>query len=268
MVDLSEEELRELEEVEEPAPAVAPAAPAVEVEPPVPSVSMAPGEMTVHRSTQALPGEKTPPPGTPLPVLLLVDQAQAATGEERKALAHRINRLLDQMALEGGSRHVADWFHHLIESGRLEGLVDGAGFSCHDTAVQGLLSMGFPYALEIRPEDLERVRPKENRPRRGPNLKPAVAVVAAGGGLMQLFLDLVRQGSLSGVLTLEVGVLGAALAAVLFGKPKGPVSQLGLAVMVVVGVLSIFLGTLPGYAGLVSGLAALVAALLFAIHES
>jgi hypothetical protein len=128
--------------------------------------------------------------------------------------------------------------------------------------------MGFPYALEVRPEDLQRVRPQQNVPRRSPLLTALAATVAVGGALTQVILHLLRPGSLSGLLTLEVGVSLGALAAVLLGKPRTPLRQMGLAVMVVGSILSVFLGTLPGYAGLVSGLAGLVAALLFAIHES
>ena len=123
------------------------------------SVIVDPAQLTTLRDSQPLPGAKTPPPGSPLPVLVLVDQARKAAGEERQELSRRINRWLDKMAREGGSREVADWFHHLIESSRLEGLVDASGQGCHETAVRGLLAMGFPYALEVRPEDLERLTP-------------------------------------------------------------------------------------------------------------
>lgn len=234
----------------------------------IPSVWMPAGEMTAHPGFEAVPGGKTPPPGTPLPVLLLVDQARDAPPEEQQELARRINRLLDQMVLEGGSRHVADWFHHLIESGRLEGLADAAGHSCHETAIKGLLAMGFPYALEVSPEDLQRVRPKPPSSTRDTVLTVAGATVAAGGALTQLVMHLLGPLRYSHLLTIEVGFSLLALAAVLVGKPRTPLRQLGLAVMVVFSVLSIFLGTLPGYAGLVSGLAGLVAALLFAIRES
>jgi hypothetical protein len=234
----------------------------------VPSVTMPAEEMTTHPSSDAVPGAKTPPPGTPLPVLLLVDQAHDAPPEEQQELARRINRLLDQMVLEGGSRHVADWFHHLIESGRLEGLEDAAGHSCHETAIKGLLAMGFPYALEVRPEDLQRVRPKEERPTWKRFLTPLATSVAVGGVLAQLAVHLLGPFRFSRLLTFEVGVSLLALVAVLVGKPRTPLRQMGLAVLVVVSILSIFLGTLGVYAGLVSGLAGLVAALLFAIRES
>lgn len=238
---------------------------------PAEAVAQAPLAPEEQASPPALSGTKTPPPETPLPVLLLVDQAQSASGEERQELSRRINRWLDQMVLEGGSRHVADWFHHLIESGRLEGLADAAGHSCHETAVRGLLSMGFPYALEVRPEDLERLEPREQQRRarkRAKALKGAAAGVLVGGSIAELFLDLVRDKHLTGLLTVEVGVALLALVALLFSQPRTPLRNMGLAVLLVASLLSISLALMGGYVGLVSGLAGLVATLLFALHRS
>jgi hypothetical protein len=238
---------------------------------PIPSVVIDPAQITALPSPPSLPGTKTPPPETPLPVLLLVDQAQNASGAERQELSRRINRWLDQMVLEGGSRHVADWFHHLIESGRLDGLADAAGHRCHETAVRGLLSMGFPYALEVRPEDLERIKPREQQRRtlkRDKDLKGAAAGVLVGGSIAEIVLDLLRGQTLTGLLTVEVGVALLAAVALLFSGPRTPLRNMGLAVLLVASLLSISLGVLGGYAGLVSGLAGLVAALLFALHRS
>jgi hypothetical protein len=236
-----------------------------------PSILIDPAQITAYPIPPSIPGTKTPPPETPLPVLLLVDQAQSASGTERQELSRRINRWLDQMVLEGGSRHVADWFHHLIESGRLDGLADVAGHSCHETAVRGLLSMGFPYALEIRPEDLERIKPREQQQKsrqRDRNLKGAAASVLVGGSIAELLLNLTRHSPPTGLLTVEVGVSLLATVALLFSGPRTPLRNMGLAVLLVASLLSISLGVLGGYAGLVSGLAGLVAALLFALHRS
>jgi hypothetical protein len=246
-----------------PAEAVAPAplAPEEQSSPP----------LAFHPRPPAPSGAKTPPPETPLPVLLLVDQAQSASGAERQELSRRINRWLDQMVLEGGSRHVADWFHHLIESGRLEGLADAAGHSCHETAVRGLLSMGFPYALEVRPEDLERIKPREQKRRilkRDRDLKGVAAGVLVGGSIWELLLDLMRGKFLPGLLTVEVGVALLAMVALLFSKPRTPLRNLGVAVLLVASLLSISLAVFGGYPGLVSGLAGLVVTLLFALHRS
>jgi hypothetical protein len=237
----------------------------------IPSVVIDPAQITAYPSSPSLPGTKTPPPETPLPVLLLVDQAQNASGAERQELSRRINRWLDQMVLEGGSRHVADWFHHLIESGRLEGLADAAGHTCHETAVRGLLSMGFPYALEVRPEDLERITPREQRRRtrkRGKDLKGAAWGVLVGGSIVEVTLNRLRDLPISGLLTVEVGMALLAAVALFFSGPRTPLRNMGLAVLLVTSLLSISLGVLGGYAGLVSGLAGLVAVLLFALHRS
>ncbi len=237
----------------------------------VPSVVVDPAQITVHPHFPSPAGTKTPPPETPLPVLLLVNQAQNASGAERQELSRRINRWLDQMALEGGSRHVADWFHHLIESGRLEGLADAAGHSCHETAVRGLLSMGFPYALEVRPEDLERIKPREDRRKsrkRDKVLKGVAAGIVGGGAIAELVRDLARDGRLHGIVTVEVGLALLATVALLFSKPRTPLRNMGLAVLLVVSLLSISLAGLGGYVGLATGLAGLVATLLFALHRS
>jgi len=236
-----------------------------------PSIIVDPKQITAHSSAQSLPGTKTPPPGTPLPVLLLVDQAQKASGAERQELSRRINRWLDQMVREGGSRHVADWFHHLIEGGRLEGLADSAGHSCHETAVRGLLSMGFPYALEIRPEDLERLKPRELQKRskkRDRNLKGGAAGILVGGAITELVLNLLRFRPATGLVTVEVGIALLAMVALLFSGPKSDLRKMALAVLLVGSVLSISLGLFIGYTGVVTGLAGLVAALLFALHRS
>jgi hypothetical protein len=235
------------------------------------SVVVDPAQITSHPSTQPLPGVNTPPPETPLPVLLLVDQAQSASGEERQELSRRINRWLDQMVREGGSRHVADWFHRLIESGRLEGLADAAGHSCHETAVRGLLAMGFPYALEVRPEDLERLKPRESQrqhKKRARRLKGAAAGVLAGGVVLEAVLDVLRGQAVTGILTVEVGVMLAALVTLLFSGPRSAARNMGLAILLVASLLSISLALFGGYGGLVAGLAGLVATLLFALHRS
>ncbi|KFE67574.1 hypothetical protein DB31_8057 [Hyalangium minutum] len=236
-----------------------------------PTIQDDPAQITVHPSTPSLPGTKTPPPETPLPVLLLVDQARSAEGPERQELSRRINRWLDEMVREGGSRHVADWFHHLIESGRLEGLADAAGHACHETAVRGLLAMGFPYALEVRPEDLERIQPRKHQLRtrkRDRDFKAGAAGVMVGGALTEMVLNLLRFQPATGLLTVEVGLALMATAALLLSKPRSPLRNMGLAVLLVVSGLSLSLSLLGGYAGLVSGLAGLVATLLFALHRS
>lgn len=243
----------------------------VPAEEPLPSVVVDAAQLTVPSQAAAPPGTKTPPPETPLPVLLLVDQAHGAEGAERAELARRINRWLEQMAREGGSRHVADWFHHLLESGRLEGLADAEGRSCHEAAVRGLLAMGFPYALEVRPEDLERLPRREEREAvRGQDkyLKAAGAGIVAGGFLAEFVLAPGSEALLPWLLAAEGGAVLLATMALLLSGPRTPLRHVGLAVLLVGSLALISTILLGGYTGLVAGLGGLLAALLFALHRS
>lgn len=211
------------------------------------------------------PSAPTPPLGVPLPVLVWVEQAHREQGEARQRLALRINQWLAKMASGGGGRPAAEVFHRLLEGGKLEGLVDEKGEACVEAAVRGLLALGFPYALEVRPEDLERLHtrlPAPSSPR--PEPKGLAAAIGAGGALGQIGLEVGLSGELSPQVTLEVGALLVALGTVLMSTPRTGARHLGLAGLALASVTEIFLGMSPGYAGLVSGLAGLVAFLLFA----
>ncbi|MDC0713921.1 hypothetical protein POL68_35980 [Stigmatella sp. ncwal1] len=230
-----------------------------------------PGEEAVSEAEPRkglAPNSPTPPLGLPLPVMVLVEQAQRAEGAEQQQLALRINQWLAKLAREDGGRPAAEVFHRLLEGGRLEGLVDETGEACGDAAVRGLLALGFPYALEVRPEDLERLRTRQPLPASRRLDRKALAAAAVGAGAVgQLGLEGVLSGGLSPKVTLEVGALLLALVPGLMSAPGTPLRRLGLVVLVLVSVTEIFLGMSPGYAGLVSGLAGLVACLLIAGHE-
>ena len=115
-----------------------------------------------------------------------------------------------------------------------------AGHSCHETAVRGLLAMGFPYALEVRPEDLARIRPREQQPqarKRARDLQAGAAGVVAGGAVTELVLNLLRFRPATGILTVEVGLALLAMVALLFSGPRTPLRNMGLAVLLVASAL-------------------------------
>jgi len=61
------------------------------------------------------------------------------------------------------SRACADLLLRLLEEGKLQGLEDSRGRTARAAAVEALLGMGYPYALELAPEDLEHLRAETRR---------------------------------------------------------------------------------------------------------
>ncbi|MCP3138927.1 hypothetical protein LXT23_16585 [Pyxidicoccus sp. QH1ED-7-1] len=219
------------------------------------------------RQRRALPGKPTPQLDLPLPLLVLTEQARRASSmPERQELASKLNALLAQMAAEGGDRQVADTFHRLLGSGKLEGLVGTEGRTCRAAAVEALLSLGFPYALEVEPEDLEYLRASGQE---GPlaRIQP-LAVLVTGVGT-QLFLELTRSGGPDGLVTIQVGLSALAMMALWLAPPRTPVYRLGLGLLALVSVLGLLLPLVAGGPpGALLGVAGLVAVFLAALRES
>jgi hypothetical protein len=198
-------------------------------------------------------------------LLRLVEEAQGVSEErERTQVAGRINQRLDTLAAAGGgSRKVADVFHHLLEAGRLKELEDEEGHTCRAAAVEGLLSLGFPYALEVRPEDLEHLR-KVQRPRSSIAWAPLMAFAVLAGGLLAQWLTLPEAlpPEEFGGLVLQ---LGLSLLALVGAAPEGqgsPLGRVSLAVLVGVSLVGVLMGVLAGRPGALVGLAGLLACLL------
>jgi hypothetical protein len=202
------------------------------------------------------------------PLLQLVEEASRAPSEALKQeLAGRINGELEALARGGGSREVADVLLGLLEGGKLRGLEDASGRSCQAVAVESLLSLGFPYALEVRPEDLASLRELEAEEAPGWRRALVPLAVLLAGIVGQLGLEAVTapaERSLPVLLVLAVlAMVGGMLA-----RPRSAPRRLGVVVLAVVSALGVWLALLPGYGGLVSGLAGLLAAFLLSQHES
>lgn len=217
------------------------------------------------------PTEAAGNPGEwPFPVLQLVREARTTPEEpRRREVAGRLNRLLDEMAREGGSRQVADVFHGLLEGGALEGLVDARGRTCHAAAVEGLLSLGFPYALEVRPEDLEALHGGAGgAPGKDWRVELPSLLVLLTGVLGQLLWDILGQGPAERYPPALLALTLFALGAVVWGASRSALRRLGVGLLAGLSALSVLLALVPGYAGLAAGLAGLVAAFLAARQES
>jgi len=96
------------------------------------------------------------PPLERLPVLLQRADA-AASGDARRAATAELNVALGQMA-RYPSRPAADLLLRMLDQGALKDLQDAEGLTARAAATAAVLAMGYPYALEISPDDLDHLR--------------------------------------------------------------------------------------------------------------
>lgn len=113
---------------------------------------------------------------------LLADIRAAQDLRSRRVLAKELNSRLLALGASG-TRQGADSLQRLLESGALSGLVDPDGRTCRAIAVEALLSMGFPIALEVAPEDLEHYRRALSPPGATPSALAAVLLVVGAAWL-------------------------------------------------------------------------------------
>ncbi len=210
------------------------------------------------------PAGDSPGEEPPLPLLALVEEAQRASGEEREALAAQVNQRLEALASGEGSREVADLLHQLLEGGRLTALRDAEGRSCRGAAVEALLAQGYPYALEVRPEDLEHLR--EAHTPRAPSpwlMGSAFGVLALGlvGQWMRMVEEPPLEEGVSGLMVLQ-GLMLLSLVAATQGPGRSALGRLGLGGLGLLSLLGLILGLFGGYYGAVAGASGLLACLL------
>jgi len=157
------------------------------------------------------------PPLERLPVLL--QRADAAAGDARRAATSELIDVLGQMA-RYPSRPAADLLLRWLDQGALKDLQDAEGLTARAVATAAVLSMGYPYALEISPDDLDHLRAR-SAAIRGPG--------GAVGALMMMvvtstiaMVQLATEPGVQGVGS-AVGLLVAMLAsvAVMLSNPHG-----------------------------------------------
>lgn len=134
------------------------------------------------------------PPLERLPVLLQRADA-AAAGDARRAATAELNAVLGQMA-RYPSRPAADLLLRWLDQGALKDLQDAEGLTARAAAAAAVLSMGYPYALEISPDDLDHLRAR------------SAAVRGPGGAVGALMMMVVTSLIAVVQLATEPGVQG------------------------------------------------------------
>ncbi|HZX41885.1 MAG TPA: hypothetical protein VFE93_08615 [Myxococcaceae bacterium] len=194
------------------------------------------------------PGELEPVVGQdPLEHALATARAPGADAGTRRALIDRLSRL----ELES-PRATADRLLQLLASGELATFRASDGTSARAVAVERLLALGYPYALEVSPEDLAHWRAE----------RPSEAT--DGRGLAVLVMTVAVCLSLWGVSEPPTGVGLAAVLALegvtIAGAVRPSLRRWARRAVFALGVLACVLGFRFGVGTVLPGVAALVSA--------
>lgn len=105
--------------------------------------------------------------------------ARAAHGRERSAHLRAWRARLRTPPVGPGSRQaLAHWLMELLQEGTLEALVGEERWTARAMAAEALLSLGYPHALEIHPDDLEHLRAVQALRPGGSGLLATIALMA------------------------------------------------------------------------------------------
>jgi hypothetical protein len=186
----------------------------------------------------------------PLEHALADARAPGADERVRRSFVDRLSRL-DL----GSPRATADSLQTLLASGDLDSLRASDGTSARAVAVERLLALGYPYALEVSPEDLAHWRAE----------RPSEAT--DGRGLSVLVMTVAVCLSLWGVSDPPTGfglaTVLALLAVTVAGAVRPRLRRWARKAIFALGVLACIVGFKYGVATVLPGMAGLVAAYLF-----
>jgi hypothetical protein len=186
----------------------------------------------------------------PLEHSLAEARAPGADARVRRSFVDRLSRL-DL----GSPRATADCLQTLLSSGELATLRASDGTSARAVAVERLLALGYPYALEVSPEDLAHWRAE----------RPSEAT--DGRGLSVLVMTVAVCLSLWGVSDPPTGfglaTVLALLAVTVAGAVRPRLRRWARKAVFALGVLACIVGFKYGVATVLPGMAGLVSAYLF-----
>ncbi|HVE86972.1 MAG TPA: hypothetical protein VND93_29150 [Myxococcales bacterium] len=190
----------------------------------------------------------------------LLRKAEGATGEARRAAAAELNALVTQLA-RFPSRPVADLLLRWLDEGALAGLEDADGQTSRAAVTAGVLTMGYPYALEISPDDLDHLRERSAaRGSLGGTLAAFLVVAVTSGYSALEMLAESRHGHPSEMTSvLAVLAVAGSVVAMALSRPRAVARRWALLSLLLSGLMSMSLAMAGASSLLLPAIGAVVA---------
>jgi len=90
-------------------------------------------------------------------------EARQERWARRADLTNSITALLEELPSQPSPQDAIPTLRRLLDDGLLDGLEDGSGQSATVAATRALVALGYPYALEVSPEQLAALKHWESR---------------------------------------------------------------------------------------------------------
>jgi hypothetical protein len=164
--------------------------------------------------------QETKPSEKAVTLIELVQRARNSAGQEQVWLATLVNQRLKKIAALPEPETVTAWLLEQLEEEGLSGLTDKRGWPVRAAVVEAIIEFGYPFALELRPEDVEFLT--EEKKKRPTRLWPLT--IASGLGLtasVALGLLGVASTRTTGVDVVTAGLTATGFLGLLLTHPRG-----------------------------------------------
>jgi hypothetical protein len=209
---------------------------------------MVPGGALVReleRETAPLATQETQPSEKAVTLIELVQRARNSTGQEQLWLATLVNQRLKKIGALPEPEKLVTFLLEQLDDQSFAGLKDKKGWPCRAAAVEAVIELGYPHALQLDPEDVEYLT--QERLSRPTRLWPLT--IASGLGLtgsVALGLLGVASTRSSGVDIVTAGITATGFLGLLFSHPRSAARRVlevaGLAGSVLLGVSALIGG--------------------------
>lgn len=172
----------------------------------------------------AVQDRDTTPSEKGVTLIELVQRARNSEGQEQLWLATLVNQRLKKVKALPDPEQLVTFLLERLDDDSFAGLRDKKGWPCRAAAVEAVIEMGYPHALQLRPKDVEYLaQEKLARPTRLWPLTIAAGLGLTGSVALGL-LGLVSTRA-GGVDVVSAGIAATGFVGLLFTHPRSTVRR-------------------------------------------